>query len=117
MTSQSNLSELYATADFCLIPMGLSDPSVAIYIAECQRVLEKTGLVYKMHGYGTNIEGPWSAVCQAIQACHAAVHAMGVPRIATDVRIGTRTDRESVPGEVNEGKVIRVERILQETAK
>lgn len=58
-----------------------------------------------------------SAVCQAIQACHAAIHAMGVPRIATDVRIGTRTDRVCVSGEVNKGKVIRVERILEETAK
>ncbi|KAF8590036.1 YkoF-like protein [Ramaria rubella] len=102
------MSELYATADFCLIPMGLSDPSVAVYIAECQRVLEKTGL----NGYGTNVEGPWSAVCDAIHACHAAVHAMGAPRIATDVRIGTRVDREIADGQGNEGKVRRVEEIL-----
>jgi len=68
-----------------------------------------------MHGYGTNLEGPWTAVCNAIQACHAAVHAMGALRIATDVRIGTRTDRENVPGEVNEGKVKRVEDILRLT--
>ncbi|KAF8511138.1 hypothetical protein BU17DRAFT_77562 [Hysterangium stoloniferum] len=117
----SNSNDLYAVADFCLIPMGLSDPSVAIYIAECQRVLEKSGLVYKASsvlipysGYGTNLEGPWTAVCNAIQACHAAVHAMGAPRIATDVRIGTRTDRESVSGKMNEGKVKRVENILKE---
>ncbi|KAI0822768.1 hypothetical protein BC628DRAFT_1326563, partial [Trametes gibbosa] len=94
--------------DFCLIPMGLAEPSVAEYIAECQRVLEKTGL----NGYGTNLEGPWTEVTQAIQACHAAVHAKGAPRIATDVRIGTRIDREIVPGTGNDGKVKRVEVIL-----
>ncbi|KAJ9120062.1 hypothetical protein QFC22_002959 [Naganishia vaughanmartiniae] len=38
--------ELYAVADFCLIPMGLETPSVGPQIAECQRVLEKSGLEY-----------------------------------------------------------------------
>jgi uncharacterized protein YqgV (UPF0045/DUF77 family) len=57
-------------------------------------------------------EGPWDQVSQAIHDCHAAVHAQGVPRIATDIRIGTRTDREVTPGEGNEHKVKRVEEIL-----
>jgi len=105
-------AELYAVADFCLIPIGTGESSVAEYIAECQRVLQKTSLKYKMHGYGTNIEGPWSAVSQAIHDCHAAVHAKGAPRVATDIRIGTRTDREIVPGTGNDHKVSRVEQIL-----
>ncbi|MBW0486340.1 hypothetical protein O181_026055 [Austropuccinia psidii MF-1] len=84
------------TADFCLIPMGGDEgASVGKYIAECQRVLSKTGLEYKMHGYGTGIEGPWDAVMEAIKACHEAVHAMGCPRVATDLRIGTRMDKPS----------------------
>ncbi|QRW14337.1 hypothetical protein RhiLY_13336 [Ceratobasidium sp. AG-Ba] len=43
----AEFSELYATADFCLIPMGTNDPSVGPQIAE--RVLEKSGLTYKLH--------------------------------------------------------------------
>ncbi|KAJ4499138.1 hypothetical protein C8R41DRAFT_86555 [Lentinula lateritia] len=107
-------NDLYAVAaeDFCLIPMGTGEPSVAGYIAECQRILEKSGLKYKMHGYGTNLEGPWSEVTKAIHDCHLAVHAQGTPRIATDIRIGTRTDREITPGTGNEAKVKRVEDIL-----
>lgn len=104
--------DLYAVADFCLIPMGTGDSSVAEYIAECQTVLQKSGLTFKMHGYGTNLEGPWNQVCKAIHDCHAAVHQLGAPRIATDVRIGTRTDREVVLGEGNNRKVHRVEEIL-----
>ncbi|OCH93873.1 hypothetical protein OBBRIDRAFT_789911 [Obba rivulosa] len=92
--------------------MGTGEPSVAEYIAECVRVLEKSGLKFKMHGYGTNLEGPWSQVMQAIHDCHSAVHAKGAPRIATDIRIGTRVDREIEPGTGNEGKVKRVEEIL-----
>jgi hypothetical protein len=33
----------------CLIPMGLETPSVGPQIAECQKVLEKSGLEYKVH--------------------------------------------------------------------
>ncbi|KAI0636600.1 hypothetical protein C8Q77DRAFT_1154522 [Trametes polyzona] len=116
MAQATNTSgDLYAVADFCLVPMGTGEPSVAEYVAECVRVLEKTGLKFKMQyviGYGTNLEGPWSEVMQAIHACHAAVHAKGAPRIATDIRIGTRVDREIAPGTGNEGKVKRVEEIL-----
>ncbi|KAJ3714003.1 hypothetical protein DFJ43DRAFT_1134872 [Lentinula guzmanii] len=107
----STSDDLYAVADFCLIPMGTGEPSVAGYIAECQRILEKSGLKYKV-GYGTNLEGPWSEVSKAIHDCHLAVHAQGAPRIATDIRIGTRTDRQIVPGTGNEAKVKRVEDIL-----
>ncbi|KAL7421196.1 hypothetical protein Q5752_004081 [Cryptotrichosporon argae] len=98
---------LYAVADFCLIPIGLGTPSVAREIAEVQRVLAASGLEYKLHGYGTNLEGPWDRVME----CHAAVHATGAPRIATDIRIGTRVDREIASGG-NDHKVQRVEEIL-----
>ncbi|KAF9246403.1 YkoF-like protein [Melanogaster broomeanus] len=108
MSESDTTQDLYAVADFCLIPMGTSEPSVAKYIAKCQSILEETGLT----GYGTNLEGPWSEVSKAIHDCHAAVHAQGAPRIATDIRIGTRIDREVVPGEGNNGKVRRVQEIL-----
>jgi len=115
MSSEST-TELFAVADFCLIPMGTGhDPSVAEYVAECARILDKSGLKYQMHGYGTNLEGLWSAVSKAIHDCHAAVHAKGAPRIATDIRIGTRSQPrlDPVPDEgENERKLRRVQDIL-----
>lgn len=62
--------------------------------------------------FASETEGPWSEVTKAIHDCHLAVHAQGAPRIATDIRIGTRTDREIAPGTGNEAKVKRVEDIL-----
>jgi uncharacterized protein (TIGR00106 family) len=47
-----------------------------------------------MHSYGTNVEGDWDEVMAAIKKCHETVHEMGVPRIGTTIRLGTRTDRE-----------------------
>lgn len=116
--SSDSTSDLFAVADFCLIPIGTGhDPSVSEYIAECARILDKSGLKYQMHGYGTNLEGSWSAVSKAIHDCHAAVHAKGAPRIATDIRIGTRSQpragADTVPGEgENEYKLRRVQDIL-----
>ncbi|WP_044618116.1 MTH1187 family thiamine-binding protein [Gynuella sunshinyii] len=78
--------------DLCVIPMGTT-ASVSGYIAECQRVLEGTGLSYTMHSYGTNIEGEWDEVMAAVKACHEAVHKMGAPRISSTLKIGTRTDK------------------------
>jgi uncharacterized protein YqgV (UPF0045/DUF77 family) len=63
--------------------------------------------------YSAYPEGPWTEVSNAIHACHAAVHAKGAPRIATDIRIGTRVDRQLAPGEGNEHKLKRVQDILE----
>ena len=46
------------------------------------------------HANGTNVEGEWEEVMAAIRACHEALHAMGVPRIHTDIKLGTRVDRD-----------------------
>ena len=79
--------------DFCVIPIGVG-VSVSSYIAEIQKILKQSGLNYKMHAYGTNVEGEWDNVFAIVKKCHQAVHDMGAPRISTSIRIGTRTDRE-----------------------
>jgi hypothetical protein len=38
--------------------------------------------------------GEWDEVFDAIRRCHEVLHAMGAPRIATTIRLGTRVDRE-----------------------
>jgi uncharacterized protein (TIGR00106 family) len=80
-------------ADLCVIPMG-SGVSVSREVAECERILTEAGLKTKLHAYGTNIEGDWDDVFAAIKRCHEALHAMGVPRISSTIRVGTRTDRQ-----------------------
>jgi uncharacterized protein (TIGR00106 family) len=81
-----------AIADLCIIPLGVG-LSLGTYIAECERVLAGSGVKTRLHAYGTNIEGEWDDVAAAIKHCHEALHAMGVPRVSSDIRIGTRTDR------------------------
>jgi len=83
---------MHVIADLCLIPIGVG-VSVSKEIAACERVLAEAGLKTQLHSYGTNIEGEWDAVFAAIQRCHETLHAMGVPRISSHLRFGTRSDR------------------------
>jgi uncharacterized protein (TIGR00106 family) len=79
-------------ADLCVVPVG-AGVSVSEYVAACHRVLEDAGLEPRLHAYGTNIEGEWEPVFEAIKRCHEVVHEMGAPRISSTLRFGTRSDR------------------------
>jgi len=79
-------------ADLCVVPLGVG-VSVSRHVAACERVLRDAGLKIRLHAYGTNIEGEWDDVFTAIRRCHEVVHAMGAPRISTNLRVGTRSDR------------------------
>jgi len=78
--------------DLCVVPLGVG-VSVSEQVVLCQTILEASGLSYQMHAYGTNIEGEWDAVFSAIEKCHQQLHADGVPRISTTIKLGTRIDR------------------------
>jgi uncharacterized protein (TIGR00106 family) len=80
-------------ADLCVVPIGVG-VSLGSYIAACEKILMKAGLKIRLHGYGTNIEGEWDQVMQAIKDCHQTLHEMGAPRISSTLRFGTRVDRE-----------------------
>ena len=59
-----------------------------------EKVLKEAGLKTKLHAYGTNIEGEWDVVFNAIKRCHEVVHEMGAPRITTTLKFGTRVDKK-----------------------
>lgn len=79
--------------DLCVIPIG-AGVSLSEYIVACQKIIRDAGLTHEMHAYGTNIEGEWDEVFAAVKRCHETVHAMGAPRIATNIKLGTRSDRD-----------------------
>ncbi len=79
--------------DISIVPLGVG-LSLSTYVAECERIFQRAGLKTALHAYGTNVEGEWDAVFAAVKKCHETLHAMGAPRISTNLRLGTRTDRE-----------------------
>ncbi|MHC5108452.1 MAG: MTH1187 family thiamine-binding protein [Planctomycetota bacterium] len=79
--------------DVCVVPMGVG-VSVSKYVVECEKVLREAGLTPHLHAYGTVVEGEWDAVFAAVKRCHERLHEMGVLRITSSARFGTRIDRD-----------------------
>ena len=79
--------------DLCIVPLGVG-VSLSTYIAACEDILNAADLKTSLHPNGTSIEGEWDVVMAAVKQCHEKVHAMGAPRIHTNIKLGTRTDKE-----------------------
>jgi uncharacterized protein (TIGR00106 family) len=84
---------MHVIAEFTIVPIGVG-VSLSSYVAEAEKVLKASGLHFVTHANGTNVEGEWDAVMAAIRGCHQRLHEMGAPRLHTDLRLGTRTDRD-----------------------
>jgi uncharacterized protein (TIGR00106 family) len=82
-----------ATAEVQVIPIG-SGVSVRREVQRAHRVLEESGLSVELHGNGTNMEGELADILEAVRRIHETLHAEGTARLATFVKIGTRTDKE-----------------------
>ncbi|CAD7972159.1 unnamed protein product [Amoebophrya sp. A120] len=82
--------------DICIVPLGTKDVSVRNEIAVVEKILRSFSpeLEIHLHGYGTNVSGDWDLCMQALKKCHAVLHnELGVPRITTSIRLGTRVDK------------------------
>jgi len=73
-------------ADICVVPLTGR--------VSAHQILAETGLPVKLHAYGTNIEGDYDVVFAALKRVHQELHAAGVPRISTNLRLGTRIDKD-----------------------
>ncbi len=80
-------------ADLCVVPIGVG-VSLSKYVAACEKVLATSELTYSLHANGTNVEGEWDMVFNALKQCHQTVHTLGAPRIFTTIKMGTRVDKE-----------------------
>lgn len=83
---------MHVIADISIVPLGVG-LSLSPYVAACEKVLAEAGLEPKLHAYGTNVEGELADILAAIQRVHETLHAEGVVRLATTVKLGTRTDK------------------------
>lgn len=82
-----------AIAEIQVVPLGVGI-SVRKEVMRAHALLEEAGLHTELHAYGTNVEGELDQVLDAIRRVHETLHAEGVPRLATNIKLGTRTDKE-----------------------
>lgn len=81
-----------ATAEIQVIPIG-TGVSVRKEVQRAHEILEASGLGVQLHAYGTNVEGEMGDIFAAIERVHETLHAEGTVRLATAIKIGTRTDK------------------------
>jgi uncharacterized protein (TIGR00106 family) len=56
-------------------------------------LLEESGLNITLHANGTNMEGELGDVLAAIQHAIDTLHAEGIVRLSSHIKVGTRTDK------------------------
>jgi uncharacterized protein (TIGR00106 family) len=82
-----------ATAEIQVIPIG-SGVSVRQEVKRAHGILEASGLHVELHANGTNMEGDLAVILEAVRQVHETLHAEGTVRLATNIKIGTRTDKD-----------------------
>ena len=81
-----------AIVEVQIIPIG-AGVSVRKEVMRAHELLEESGLDIVLHANGSNMEGELGEVMAAIQRAIETLHAEGVVRLSTHIKIGTRMDK------------------------
>jgi len=98
-------------AEFSIVPIG-SGSSVGGQLAQVLKIVDESGLPYKINPMGTVVEGEWSDIMALIKKCHEAVMQTG-ERALTTISID---DRKGKPNRIDE-KVKAIEKRIGKTLK
>ena len=98
-------------AEFSIVPVG-SGSSLGDRLAEVLRIVDASGLPYKVNPMGTVVEGEWNELLGLIRKCHMAA-LKKEERVITTISID---DRKGRPYRIDQ-KVKSVEIRLGKTLK
>lgn len=97
--------------DFSMTPLGKGE-SVSPYVARCVKIVEESGLPYRLHAMGTTVEGELDQVLDVLRRCFEELQ-KDCTRITCSVKIDYRAGQS---GRL-ESKVRSVEEILGKSRK
>ncbi len=90
--------------NFSIVPIGKGN-SLSTQIAEVLKIVDESGLNYKLHAMGTILEGEWDKIFKLIEKCHKHL-LQNSDRVLTTITID---DRKGQTNRIT-GKVESVER-------
>ena len=79
-------------AELEVIPIGTGNASLSTVLAEVAKLIDKSGLDYRVGPMGTVVEGDWDRIMLLAKQCHQAVLG-SVGRVMTTIRIDDRKDQ------------------------
>jgi len=97
--------------EISIIPIGVGS-SIGDQLAEVLKIIDSSGLPYKVNPMGTVIEGEWDEVMKLIKKCHKSIMKTG-ERAITNIIID---DRKGKPNRIEE-KVKSIERRIGKSLK
>jgi uncharacterized protein (TIGR00106 family) len=74
--------------EFSMTPIGTQE-SVSPYVARCLRIVEASGLDYRLHAMGTIVEGEIGEVLQVVRECLEAL-ATDCDRVSCSMKLDYR---------------------------
>ena len=98
-------------ANFSVVPIGKGN-SLSSQVAEVLKIVDESGINYKLHSMGTILEGDWDEILKLIKKCHERT-LEDSDRVLTTITID---DRKGKSGRIV-GKVQSVERKLGKELK
>ncbi len=97
-----------ALLQLTMIPLGTGTPSVAEYVAEVQKALEKENISFQLNDMGTVIEGNAVELLGLVSKIYEIPFKKGAMRVVTQIVIDDRRDKQVAIGD----KVAAVHDIL-----
>lgn len=91
-------------AEFSMTPIGKGE-SVGRYVARVLRIVDRSGLPYRLGPMGTCVEGTWDQVFGLIRTCHRALQ-RDCPRVSILIKVDVRRGRKGAL----ESKIASVQR-------
>jgi uncharacterized protein (TIGR00106 family) len=98
-------------AEFSIVPIGVGS-SIGDQLAEVLKIVDASGLPYKVNPMGTVVEGKWDEIIKLIKRCHKTVMKSG-ERALTSISID---DRKGKPNRIEE-KVKSIEKRIGKSLK
>lgn len=85
-------------AEFEVVPIGTGSPSLSAVLAEVAKLIDQSGLDYRLGPMGTVVEGEWDRIMGLAKQCHQAV-LQSSGRVMTTIRLDDRNDKPG-PGRI-----------------
>jgi len=98
-------------AEFSILPVGKGE-GLSQYVSQIVKMVDESGLEYRLNPMGTVVEGDWEEVLGLIKRCHHRMRQFSA-RVITTISID---DREGAVGRIR-GKIESVERALDREVK
>ncbi len=87
------LDKLNVVADISIAPVG-AGTSLAPYVQTCADIFAQHHLKVITHAFGTNVEGSWNNIQEAVRDCQRTLHEKDkVQRVSTTIQLSTRVDK------------------------